>query len=163
MVATLCVPPSWFRASRPLIVFSPLARLHVLLPVFPARTREGASRTHVKACLLTVSDRASQGVYEDLSGPAMREFLENKVKSGACQPLSAPLSIPTSATAAAVRPGVVALDPLTWCTVVISTHRFTETRRPRIISVRNCFRRPCCVMPHCSCLFAPPPLAGSAV
>ncbi|CAM9193389.1 unnamed protein product [Scytosiphon promiscuus] len=38
----------------------------------------GARRTHVKACLLTVSDRASQGVYDDLSGPAMRQFLENK-------------------------------------------------------------------------------------
>lgn len=37
-------------------------------------------RTHVKACLLTVSDRASQGVYEDLSGPAMKEFLANKVR-----------------------------------------------------------------------------------
>ncbi|CAN0529083.1 unnamed protein product, partial [Ectocarpus sp. 12 AP-2014] len=32
----------------------------------------------VNACLLTVSDRASQGVYEDLSGPAMRQVLENK-------------------------------------------------------------------------------------
>ncbi|CBN76716.1 conserved unknown protein [Ectocarpus siliculosus] len=39
--------------------------------------REGV-RTHVNACLLTVSDRASQGVYEDLSGPAMRQVLENK-------------------------------------------------------------------------------------
>ncbi|CAM9235871.1 unnamed protein product [Ectocarpus sp. 4 AP-2014] len=38
----------------------------------------GARRTHVNACLLTVSDRASQGVYEDLSGPAMRQVLENK-------------------------------------------------------------------------------------
>ncbi|CAM9943975.1 unnamed protein product, partial [Choristocarpus tenellus] len=32
-------------------------------------------KTKISACLLTVSDRASQGVYEDLSGPAMREFL----------------------------------------------------------------------------------------
>ncbi|CAM9122404.1 unnamed protein product [Pylaiella littoralis] len=38
----------------------------------------GACRTHVNACLLTVSDRASRGVYDDLSGPAMRQFLANK-------------------------------------------------------------------------------------
>lgn len=36
----------------------------------------------MSACLLTVSDRASQGVYEDLSGPAMRDFLANKVGDG---------------------------------------------------------------------------------
>lgn len=34
----------------------------------------------MNACLLTVSDRASKGVYDDLSGPAMRQFLENKVR-----------------------------------------------------------------------------------
>lgn len=38
------------------------------------------ARTHVNACLLTVSDRAAQGLYDDLSGPAMREFLANKVR-----------------------------------------------------------------------------------
>ena len=34
----------------------------------------------MNACLLTVSDRAAQGLYDDLSGPAMREFLANKVR-----------------------------------------------------------------------------------
>lgn len=43
------------------------------------RLPSGSCRTHINVCLLTVSDRASQGVYEDLSGPAMREFLGNMV------------------------------------------------------------------------------------
>lgn len=48
---------------------------------FVLRSRfAGKSRTRIKACLLTISDRASQGVYEDLSGPAMREFLESKAR-----------------------------------------------------------------------------------
>ena len=33
-------------------------------------------------CLLTVSDRASQGVYKDLSGPAMRKLLTDEVRPG---------------------------------------------------------------------------------
>lgn len=40
----------------------------------------GAATTHVTVCLLTVSDRASQGVYEDLSGPAMRKLLTDEPK-----------------------------------------------------------------------------------
>lgn len=36
----------------------------------------------MNVCLLTVSDRASQGLYEDLSGPAMRQFMGKKASLG---------------------------------------------------------------------------------
>lgn len=94
----------------PLIVLTSPLKLPVLSPFLP---REGKSRTHVRACLLTVSDRASQGVYDDLSGPAMRQFLENKVRRvltrfGLTLPGRSP-PLP----AAAASPGVMELDPLT--------------------------------------------------
>lgn len=34
----------------------------------------------MKVLVLTISDRASQGIYEDLSGPAIKEIFENLIK-----------------------------------------------------------------------------------
>ena len=36
---------------------------------------------HVKLGVLTISDRASTGVYEDLSGPAILRFFEEAIES----------------------------------------------------------------------------------
>lgn len=38
-------------------------------------------KTEIKVGLLTISDRASSGEYEDLGGPAMREWIESAVLS----------------------------------------------------------------------------------
>lgn len=46
----------------------------------------GAPTTHITVCLLTVSDRASQGVYKDLSGPAMRKLLTDEARPGPLVP-----------------------------------------------------------------------------
>lgn len=49
--------------------------------------RSGSSSTssslgdYAKFGILTISDRASTGVYEDLSGPAIAEFFKEAIKS----------------------------------------------------------------------------------
>lgn len=88
----LCTPPPVSSSSFPL----PYA---------------GARRTHVNACLLTVSDRASQGVYEDLSGPAMRQVLENKVRGG-LRPL--PAALWASWHSKPLQPGKLPLSLRSW-------------------------------------------------
>ena len=36
----------------------------------------------IKTGIITISDRASNGVYKDLSGPAVKEYLLSRIKSG---------------------------------------------------------------------------------
>lgn len=37
---------------------------------------------HAKIGIVTVSDRASRGIYEDLSGPAIRSYLDSQLEEG---------------------------------------------------------------------------------
>ena len=55
--------------------------------VTPAIYRGGDGKSlgdHVKLGVVTVSDRASAGVYDDLSGPAILKFFEEALKSRCC-------------------------------------------------------------------------------
>ena len=45
-------------------------------PYFPPGTKTGKSKIPMRVGLLTISDRASQGVYSDESGPEMARLLE---------------------------------------------------------------------------------------
>ena len=51
----------------------------------------GASRGVARIGIVTVSDRASAGVYEDKGGPAIREFLEKHL-SNEWQPVARVIS-----------------------------------------------------------------------